>query len=172
MKVLASLYCICVVLFGCYLLEVYSFQRRKWGRDGSGLEGRYVRGARRSGERGNWLERVVREKNLLSIIKKNNLKECFPQVILRCFNLTVITNPHGRLGKLWESFRSCGCNYRLCSGFLSVLSVLNSMWNNSHINHRFPGSYLLLCFFVSFTSILYTACFLMISFLVHITECI
>lgn len=39
-------------------------------RGGSGLEVRYVRGARRSGERGNWLERIVREKNLFSIIKK------------------------------------------------------------------------------------------------------
>lgn len=102
---------------------------------------------------------------------KKNLKECFPQVILRCFNLTVITNPHGRLGKLWESLRSCGCNHRLCSGFLSVFCVELHV-KHSHINHRFPGSYLFSCFFVPFTNILYTACFLMISFLVHITECI
>lgn len=88
-------------------------------------EVRYVRGASRSGERGHWLERIVREKNLFSIIKKNNSKECFSQEILHCFTLTVITNPHNRLGKLWGSVRSCGCNYRLCSGFLFMLCVLS-----------------------------------------------
>lgn len=59
--------------------------------------------------------------------KKNNSKECFSQEILHCFTLTVITNPHNRLGKLWGSVRSCGCNYRLCSGFLFMLSVLSSI---------------------------------------------
>lgn len=41
--------------------------------------GKVCEGARRSGERGHWLERIVREKNLFFIIKKIIQKNVFPK---------------------------------------------------------------------------------------------